>query len=86
MQHGNWFVALVVPEQAGLDGVLPSLPPGLRRFQPGDRHLSVAFLGACGAERALDAWQAIAACSHPPIAVRHASWRAMGRPLRGWRR
>lgn len=46
MQHGNWFVALVVPEQAGLDGVLPSLPPGLRRFQPADRHLTVAFLGA----------------------------------------
>jgi len=82
MEQGNWFVALVVPEQAGLHHLTAGLPAGLRRFQAADLHLTLAFLGACGAERALRAWQAIADQAQPAITVQAGSWRAMGRPER----
>ena len=82
MEMGNWFVGLVVPEQAGLHRATADLPAGLRRFQPSDLHLTVAFLGACGAERARRAWQAIADQRHPAITVRPGRWRAMGRAER----
>lgn len=82
MKQGNWFVALVVPEQAGLHHLTVDLPAGLRRFQPADLHLTLAFLGACGAERALRAWEAIADQRQPAITAEAGSWRAMGRPER----
>jgi 2'-5' RNA ligase len=82
MEQGNWFVALVVPEQAGLHRLTADLPAGLRRFQPGDLHLTLAFLGACGAERAQLAWRAIADQPQWAITAEAGSWRAMGRPER----
>jgi 2'-5' RNA ligase len=81
-EQGNWFVALVVPEQAGLHRLSAGLPPGLRRFQPGDLHLTLAFLGPCGAERAQRAWQVIADQPQSAITAEAGSWRAMGRPER----
>jgi 2'-5' RNA ligase len=82
MAGGNWFLALVVPEQAALLAATAGLPPGLRRFQPADLHLTLAFLGACGEDRALRAWQAIAPIGHPPIRACAGAWRAMGPPRR----
>ncbi len=80
MPLANWFLALVVPEQAGLTQLLRDLPPGLRPFQATDLHITVAFLGACDRSRAWQAWQAIAPLQHPPIAVAAAAWRSMGSP------
>jgi 2'-5' RNA ligase len=81
MAGGNWFLALVVPERAALGEAAAGLPPGLRRFQPADLHLTLAFLGACGEDRALRAWQAVAPIGHAPIRASAGAWRAMG-PLR----
>ncbi len=78
MPPANWFLALVVPEQAHLTELLVDLPAGLRPFCAADLHITVAFLGACGAERAWRAWQAIAPLQHPALAVVPGGWRAMG--------
>lgn len=78
MPPANWFLALVVPEQAHLAELLVDLPASLRPFCAADLHITVAFLGACGAERAWRAWQAIAPLQHPAIAVVPGGWRAMG--------
>lgn len=79
---GNWFLGLVVPEAAGLHQLTASVPAGVRRFQPADLHLTVAFLGPCGEAQARQAWDAIAPLRHGPIAVRPSGWRALGRPGR----
>lgn len=82
MTHGNWFVALVVPEAVLLEQTAATLPDGPRRLVGADLHCTLAFLGPCGEQRALLAWQALARLSHPPITVRPAGWRAMGPPQR----
>ena len=74
----NWFLALVVPEEPALTQLLVDLPDGVRPFAAADLHITVAFLGPCGQERALLAWQAIAPLRHPAIAVVSGGWRAMG--------
>lgn len=82
MQAANWFIGLVVPEQAGWIAVASGIPPGVRRFHPLDLHLTVAFLGPCGAERAQAAWQALVQERHPSITAEAGSWLALGSPRR----
>ncbi len=61
----NWFVGLPVP--AGwLPQLLATAPEPLRRFHPQDLHITVAFLSACGPERAQAAWRA---CSQALVAT-----------------
>ena len=76
----NWFIALVLPDQSGWEHCAGDLPVGMRRFHPDDLHLTVAFLGACGEERAHQAWEALATAQHPAIPVTAGPWRAMGSP------
>lgn len=76
----NWFIALEVPPLPGWSSCLARLPGELRRFAAEDRHLTVAFLAACGEERARQAWRALASLRHAPIEVRPGAWRAMGPP------
>ena len=80
MEHGNWFLALVVEPEAGLSQLCEGLPSELRRLAPVDLHLTVAFLGRCGSQRAAAAWQAISQLRHGPIVARSSHWRAMGSP------
>lgn len=58
MSAANWFVGVSVPGD-WMDARVPDPPPGLRRFHPDDLHLTVAFLGACGEDRARAAWAAL---------------------------
>lgn len=74
----NWFIGLEVPPLAAWDGLTQGLPDGMRRFIPPDRHLTLAFLGSCGTERAGRAWSALAGLRHAPIIATAAAWRAMG--------
>lgn len=55
---GNWFVALPI---AGdwMARRVPAPPPDFRLLHPDDLHLTVAFLGPCGHERAQRAWAAL---------------------------
>jgi 2'-5' RNA ligase len=60
----NFFIGGVVdprgfyPERVLSEG-LSALPGGLRPFHEEDLHLTIAFLGAVGEERARDAWEAL---------------------------
>jgi len=82
MQPANWFIALVVPEQAGWIQAAIGLPSGVRCFHPGDLHITVAFLGPVGEEQARAAWQALNRSSHPAIPVAAGEWLALGHPSR----
>jgi 2'-5' RNA ligase len=56
--RANWFIGLAASAPLGLS--LGPPPPRLRVFHPDDLHLTLAFLGACGAERARAAWGLLA--------------------------
>jgi len=57
MTAPNWFVALPVPAQAWLEA-LTAPPVGARLFASDDVHITLAFLGPVGEERARAAWEA----------------------------
>lgn len=57
MQPANWFIGLPVRPGELPDGVLDSLPPGVRAFHPADLHVTVAFLGPVSRQFALAAWE-----------------------------
>jgi 2'-5' RNA ligase len=78
----NWFIAFPVPPGSGWQSCGETLPEDLRRFAPEDLHLSVAFLGACGERRALDAWDAITGLRLTPLTAWARGWQAMGAPRR----
>ncbi len=78
MPQPNWFIALVVPPEAGWHHAGDDLPPGLRRFDPADLHLTLAFLGPCPEPVAWSAWDACMPLHHDPITVTAGTWRAMG--------
>lgn len=77
----NWFIALPVAAGAWYDAKVPAPPPGLRRFDPADLHLTVAFLGAVDEGVARRAWSGLPALGGP-WAVRLGAARAMGNPRR----
>ncbi len=43
----NWFVGIPIEAAGWFENVGP-VPPGMRRFAPGDLHLTLAFLGSVG--------------------------------------
>ena len=61
MEQGNWFVALPLAAADWLPARVPPPPEGTRAFAADDLHLTVAFLGAVGRDRAEAAWQAACA-------------------------
>lgn len=52
----NWFIGLPVAPGSWFAPVVRSAPSFLRLFHPEDVHITVAFLGACGEQRARQAW------------------------------
>ena len=57
MPRPNWFLAFPLDGSFVLG--LPELPSGLRRYQPEDVHMTLAFLGGCGEAGALAALAAL---------------------------
>jgi 2'-5' RNA ligase len=56
--HANWFVAVTVPG-AEIAARLSAPPRGVRCLHADDFHLTIAFLGACGPERARRGFDAL---------------------------
>lgn len=52
----NWFIAFTVPESSWLPEVLAAAPEGFRHIRPADLHVTVAFLGRCDSDKALEVW------------------------------
>ena len=78
----NWFLALPLPPRARWLEAAASAPPELRRFARDDLHLTLAFLGPCGEQAALQAWGRLNALRSPPIPISAGGWRALGPPQR----
>lgn len=77
----NWFVGLPV-EGSWLEGLIADAPPHVRRFAPEDVHMTVAFFGPVGEERAMRAWQLVARHRGPAVAATLGGLAAMGNPRR----
>ena len=76
-EDGNWFLG---PTAEG-DARLPRDPPaGIRLFAPEDLHLTVAFLGRCGAAVAQAAWEALAEQPFPGFEAELTELVPMGNP------
>lgn len=80
MSRPNWFVGVPV-SGAELMSRVPEPPPGIRTFHEDDLHLTVAFLGPCGEERARAAFAALA-WPLPALDVTFGEVVPMGNPRR----
>lgn len=78
---GNWFIGLPFTAR-DLAAELGPAPIPLRRFNPDDLHITVAFLGPIDSERARAAWQQIILPQGGPIAVTLGRLTSFGRPRR----
>ena len=55
----NWFIGLPVPAGSWFDERITAGPRCVRRFHPGDLHLTVAFLAAVDKAAAMQAWEIV---------------------------
>ncbi|MFO0553847.1 MAG: hypothetical protein U0271_36025 [Polyangiaceae bacterium] len=55
----NWFIALPISPAGWFDERVTSPPKGTTLFHRDDLHMTIAFLGSCGSERAHAAWAAM---------------------------
>ncbi|UJR78675.1 hypothetical protein [Sandaracinus amylolyticus] len=80
MSKPNWFVGIPI---AGVElaARISEPPSGIRRFHPEDLHLTVAFLGMCGEERARAGWDALV-WTLPALDVTFGAIVPMGNPRR----
>lgn len=78
MTQPNWFLALPLPPPAAWHEAAASAPTELKRLDRLDLHLTLAFLGPCGQDRAEEAWRALAALRQPAIRIRAGRWRGLG--------
>lgn len=80
MSRPNWFVGVPVPGSE-IVARAPTPPRGIRTFHRDDLHLTVAFLGACGEERARAAFAALS-WPLPALDVTFGGVVPMGNPRR----
>jgi 2'-5' RNA ligase len=77
---GNWFIALPVAAGEWFHALTP--PPGVRLFGANDLHLTIAFLGAVGEERAHAAFALAAGFPLSARRVQLGPVEALGSPRR----
>ena len=80
--RANWFIALPFPVASLPAGERKGLPEGTRPFDPADLHVTVAFLGAVGARRALRAWERLESVDALPLIATLGPRAAFGAPRR----
>jgi 2'-5' RNA ligase len=56
----NWFIGLPLSGAHWFAEAISDAPPSVRTFHPEDLHMTIAFLGDCGAEAALASWKTLA--------------------------
>ena len=78
----NWFVGLPVEAGRWFTKLVADAPAQVRVFHPEDLHITVAFLGAAGEQRAMAAWAHSEALSAAPIEAILAEVKPMGNPRR----
>jgi 2'-5' RNA ligase len=65
----NFFIGFPLPDH-WVERATTGLPAGIRTFRGEDIHITIAFLGACGAEAASEAWRVFAG-DHSDALVRN---------------
>lgn len=78
----NWFIALPFPATGPTGQELERLPTGTRAFDPRDLHVTLAFLGEVGEERALCAWEQFDIGSTLPLSAAVGPRAVFGSPRR----
>src|SRR5688572_3648888 len=79
---GNWFVGLPVAAGRWFAPLVADAPAHVRVFHPDDLHLTVAFLGRAGPDRARAAWAVAEGVRAQPFVARLGALKAMGNPRR----
>jgi len=80
--EGNWFVGLPVPTAGWFGRLVRGAPPSVRVFHPDDVHLTVAFFGRVGEQRARLGWERMAGYEGKAIPVSLGRLAPMGNPRR----
>lgn len=80
--EANWFIGLPFPVTSLPGEELKRLPAGTRAFDPADLHVTVAFLGAVGENRALRAWGRLKAGDALPLSAAIGPRATFGAPRR----
>jgi RNA 2',3'-cyclic 3'-phosphodiesterase len=75
----SFFVAFPFPYRGALAGLAPA-PPRVRQFAPEDLHITLAYFGASGIERARAGFAAIDASRMKPLEVTLGRARLLGNP------
>lgn len=75
----SFFVGFPFPYADALEGLAPA-PPRVRLFDPLDLHLTIAFFGRSGLERALAGFYAVDVSSMGPVEVTLGAARLLGNP------
>ncbi len=78
----NWFIAWPIDAMALAPSLREGLPAGLRRVAEADLHITLAFLGAVGAEHADRAWRRALTLPCPVFRVEPLRLAALGNPRR----
>ncbi len=78
----NWFVGLPVDQGRWFAPLVREPPYKVRVFHPLDIHITVAFLGAVGEERARLGWQQVAGQHRTALTVSLGAVAPMGNPRR----
>lgn len=63
----NWFLGFPVDPKRWHDKVITNVPDGIKCFHPADLHVTFAFLGQAGEERALLAWREVGGLKIPGV-------------------
>ena len=53
----NWFIGFPINAGNWYETVITKVPAGIKSFEPVDLHITLAFLGPCGPEKALLSWE-----------------------------
>lgn len=78
----NWFIGLPLRAGPWFDRLVARAPDDLQRFHREDLHATVAFLGACGDERALAAWGTLEGWARAPVRATLGRLEPFGNPKR----
>lgn len=76
----NWFIGFPVHAWEDYERIFAGAPSNVRRFHPLDLHITLAFLGNVGPERARMGWQTLSNLSRDSIRISLGRLLPFGRP------
>lgn len=78
----NWFIAFPISAGNWYETVITKVPAGIKSFEPIDLHITFAFLGPVGIEKAMLAWDRAQQLTIPPLQISLAAMTPFGNPMK----